>query len=68
MDVLDDFRWAMSVEAGDRRTENGTLMVLLCNFFHFFCLTFRFFCLVSLSFKHAKFSKVNAKFSKGVDF
>ena len=68
MGVSDDFRWAMGVEAGDERAENGTLMVVLCSIFNFFCLTFRFSCLVSLIFKHANFSKVNAKFSKGVDF
>ncbi len=68
MGVSDDFRWAMGVEAGDERAENGTLVVVLCSFFSFFCLIFRFSCLVSFIFKHAKFSKVNAKFSKGVDF
>ena len=29
MGVSDDFRWAMGVEAGDERAENGTLMVVL---------------------------------------
>ena len=53
MGVSDDFLRPTSAEVDDRRTKNGTLRVVLCSFFCFFCLA-------SLIFKHAKFSKVNA--------
>ena len=43
MGVSDDFRWAMGVEAGDERAENGTLVVVLCSFFQLFLPHFSLF-------------------------